>query len=157
MSLTYPNRVVCLFGRFFFSEGVSFPTVYKDGTICKSFRTLEGGTFGFPWYDFLLSLSRLCVVKVETGQFRFCAFLPVFWPRFSMCSLAFHGGREAQFPGDTREGSALWLWLEGLELAMGHRPKRAGWKVNSQWVTLLREKKRLSFLCSGLVGWWGAG
>lgn len=105
----WPIQIELLFGRVFFSEGVCFPVVYKDGTICKSFRTLEGGTLGASWYDFLVSLCQLCVVRVETGQLHFCAFLPVFWPWFSMCSLAFHGGREAQFPGDTRKGSPLWL------------------------------------------------
>lgn len=145
---------VCL--GVFFCKGVYFPANYKDGTICKYWSnwTLEGGTLGSLWHDFLLSISRLCLMKAERGQLHFCAFSG--WPWFSIYSLAFHGGTEAHFPGDiTREGSPLWLWFEGLEPAMGQRPKRAGWKVNSQWVTLLREK-RLSFLCPGLVGWWGA-
>lgn len=133
---------VCL--GVFFCKGVYFPANYKDGSICKYWSnwTLEDGTLGSLWHDFLLSISRLCLVKAKRGQLQFCAFLAVFWPWFSICSLAFHGGTEAHFPGDiTREGSPLWLWLEGLEPAMGQRPKRAGWKVNSQGVTLLRGKK----------------
>lgn len=78
-------------------------------------------------------------------------------PDFSdvfMCSLAFHGGTEVCLLGiPARKESATLPWLEGLELWCGCRPSLEGFELSSQWVTLLREKKDHSFLCSGLVGW----
>lgn len=91
----------------------------------------------------------------EKGQLHFCAFL--LDPDSQMCSLAFHGGIEAQFPGDRARAGFGPLHLVGRSgAAMAQRPRKKGWEVSSQWATLLRGKKDYSFLCPGLVGWLGA-
>lgn len=84
----------------------------------------------------------------ETGQLYFCAFLLVSWPRFSICSLAFHEGIETKFPGDTaRKGSAQCLRLESLELAMGKKRRLGSKQSVSHFAKWKRTVHPLSWAC----------